>query len=68
MLSAVTGTIKKNIQTATMHIFSCVVWVLNVSKYIDIRPNTSIEKVSSLLYSRCVRMLNRIHIYVWVTV
>jgi hypothetical protein len=28
---AVTGTIKKNIQTTTKHIF-CVLWVLNVSK------------------------------------
>jgi hypothetical protein len=35
----VTGTIKKNIQTTTIYIF-CVVWVLTVSKYIDIRLNT----------------------------
>jgi hypothetical protein len=32
----VTGTIKKNIQTTTIYIF-CVVWVLTVPKYIDIR-------------------------------
>jgi hypothetical protein len=32
----VAGTIKKNIQTTTIYIF-CVVWVLTVSKYIDIR-------------------------------
>jgi hypothetical protein len=32
----VTGTIKKNIQTTTIYIF-CVVWVLSVPKYIDIR-------------------------------
>jgi hypothetical protein len=32
----VTGTIKKNIQTTTIYIF-CVVWVLTVSKYINIR-------------------------------
>jgi hypothetical protein len=29
--------IKKNIQTTTIYIFLCVVWVLTVSKYIDIR-------------------------------
>jgi hypothetical protein len=32
----VTGTIKKNIQTTTIYIL-CVVWVLTVPKYIDIR-------------------------------
>jgi hypothetical protein len=35
---AVTGTIKKNIQTTTIYIF-CVVWVLTVPKYIFIRLN-----------------------------
>jgi hypothetical protein len=35
----VTGTIKKNIQTTTIYIF-CVVWVLTVPKYIDIRLNS----------------------------
>jgi hypothetical protein len=41
----VTGTIKKNIQTTTIYIF-CVVWVLTVPKYIDIRLNgTSIFTV-----------------------
>jgi hypothetical protein len=36
----VTGTIKKNIQTTTIYIF-CVVWVLTVPKYIDIRLNVA---------------------------
>jgi hypothetical protein len=39
----VTGTIKKNIQTTTIYIF-CVVWVLTVPKYIDIRLNRCEKK------------------------
>jgi hypothetical protein len=35
MLSAVTETIKKNINHNYIYFF-CVVWVINVSKYIDL--------------------------------
>jgi hypothetical protein len=49
----VTGTIKKNIQTTTIYIF-CVVWVLTVPKYIDIRLNIKVLKCPRQRAQNCL--------------
>jgi hypothetical protein len=65
-MSAVTRTIKMNIHTATMHIFSAYCGFLTFRKYIDIQRNNNAFPCFDMMYKdSCKFGANDEIVYVW---